>query len=274
MNPFVHHRDAGPQKAFHVSSTDSSSRSHHTKCKRFEVQHATTIITPHKRPRPGRRRLSLHNLPLSSSRIVLFVIMIISVLCMQTEAADHPGLHGRALQGHFVDGRIQFDHDFAPQPALHRRDDPVSTDTASTTTAAEVAVTSSSSDSPTTTTSLPRAFDAGFGTNYTQPSCPTFLRSMVSNATFISCAPFSLLLQVRHLLSQEAPPSEPFLKTNLPSAELNVLLRRDALRLQHNRCPRRILLCRFPHLFSPHVLLRRHPPLLHRLPRRLQQRKP
>ncbi|KAF6230310.1 hypothetical protein HO133_004650 [Letharia lupina] len=125
----------------------------------------------------------------------LFMAMIFSVLCMPTEAAEHPGSQSRAVKGPFVDGRILFDHEAAPQPALHRRDDSVSTDTASTTTAAEVAVTSSSSDPSTTPTSLPRAFDGGFGTNFTQPSCPTFLRSMVSNDTFISCVPFSLLLQ-------------------------------------------------------------------------------
>ncbi|KAF6240517.1 hypothetical protein HO173_001185 [Letharia columbiana] len=125
----------------------------------------------------------------------LFMAMIFSELCMPTEAAEHPGSQSRAVKGHFVDGRIMFDHKAAPQPALHRRDDSASTDTASTTTAAEVAVTSSSSDSSTTPTSLPRAFDGGFGTNFTQPSCPTFLRSMVSNDTFISCVPFSLLLQ-------------------------------------------------------------------------------
>ncbi|KAL9075912.1 MAG: hypothetical protein Q9161_001306 [Pseudevernia consocians] len=114
---------------------------------------------------------------------------------MPTEATEHPESQSRAVKGHFVDGRIIFDHNAAPQPALHRRDDPASTDTASMTTAPEAAATSSSSDSSTTTTSLPRAFDGGFGTNFTQPSCPTFLRSMVNNDTFISCVPFSLLLQ-------------------------------------------------------------------------------
>ena len=197
MNRSEDHRNAGLQGGFNVSTTDDSFQSHHTKCKREEMQHAATIIIAHKRPRPGRRRLSMHYLPLSMAQIFFFLIIFMSVLCMPTEATEHPESQSRAVKGHFVDGRIIFDHNAAPQPALHRRDDPASTDTASVTTASEAAATSSSSDSSTTTTSLPRAFDGGFGTNFTQPSCPTFLRSMVNNDTFISCVPFSLLLQVR-----------------------------------------------------------------------------
>lgn len=200
MNRSEDHKDAGLQEDINVLSLDVPSLSHHTKCGREEVQHAATITTPRKRPRPGRRRLSRHHLPLSLTQISLFVTIFLSVLSMPTEAAEHPGSQSRAVKDHFVDGRIMFDHKHAPQPALHRRDNPVSTTTAPTITAAEAAVTSSTSDSSTPTIiSLPRAFDGGFGTNYTQPSCPTFLRSMVNNDTFISCVPFSLLLQVRHL---------------------------------------------------------------------------
>lgn len=49
---------------------------------------------------------------------------------------------------------------------------------------------------PTATGPLPTPFDAGLGTNYTQQSCPTFLRSMLNNDTFSACLPLSLLLQV------------------------------------------------------------------------------
>lgn len=57
-----------------------------------------------------------------------------------------------------------------------------------------------------TITTLPKPFDGGFGTNYTQPSCPTFLKAFSTNTTFISCLPFSLLLQVRksHLTYEES----------------------------------------------------------------------
>ncbi|KAM0796163.1 hypothetical protein BDR22DRAFT_893502 [Usnea florida] len=118
-----------------------------------------------------------------------------SLLCKPTEAAHDPGSQSRAVKSHFVDARIMFDRNLAPQPGLRPRDDQASTDTASATTTSEVAVSSPSSDATTTTTTLPKAFDGGFGTNYTQPSCPTFLRSMIDNATFASCVPFSLLLQ-------------------------------------------------------------------------------
>lgn len=49
---------------------------------------------------------------------------------------------------------------------------------------------------PTPTGPLPKPFDGGLGTNYTQQSCPTFLRSMLNNETFSACLPLSLLLQV------------------------------------------------------------------------------
>lgn len=51
-----------------------------------------------------------------------------------------------------------------------------------------------------TITTLPKPFDGGFGTNYTQSSCPTFLKAFSTNTTLLSCLPFSLLLQVRKSL--------------------------------------------------------------------------
>lgn len=48
----------------------------------------------------------------------------------------------------------------------------------------------------TTGSSLPRPFDSGLGNNYTQPNCPIFINNFLRNDTFISCHPFSLLLQV------------------------------------------------------------------------------
>ncbi|KAL8759225.1 MAG: hypothetical protein Q9199_000912 [Rusavskia elegans] len=43
--------------------------------------------------------------------------------------------------------------------------------------------------------SLPRPFDTGLGSNYTQDSCPRFMNNFLRNETFTSCLPFSLLLQ-------------------------------------------------------------------------------
>ncbi|KAL9604030.1 MAG: hypothetical protein Q9219_000792 [cf. Caloplaca sp. 3 TL-2023] len=42
---------------------------------------------------------------------------------------------------------------------------------------------------------LPHPFDTGLGNNYTQPNCPIFINNFLRNDTFISCVPFSLLLQ-------------------------------------------------------------------------------
>ena len=173
MNRSEDYRYVRPQEGCNVDFIDASSLSYHEKCKREEVQYAAIKTIPHERPRPGRRRLSMHRLPLSLTQIFLLATMILSVLCQPIEAVEHPGSQSRAVEGHFVDGRITFDQDPVPQPVLQPRQ-----------------------DSSTTTATLPRAFDSGFGTNYTQPSCPTFLRSMVNNETFISCVPFSLLLQV------------------------------------------------------------------------------
>ncbi|KAL8834214.1 MAG: hypothetical protein Q9170_003871 [Blastenia crenularia] len=47
----------------------------------------------------------------------------------------------------------------------------------------------------TSSSSLPRPFDTGLGNNYTQPNCPIFLNNLLRNDTFVSCLPFSLLLQ-------------------------------------------------------------------------------
>lgn len=65
----------------------------------------------------------------------------------------------------------------------------------------------SSSDSATRTTStvvntspitIPRAFDtaqlSGSGSNFTSATCPQFMRTFLSNSSFQSCVPFSLLL--------------------------------------------------------------------------------
>lgn len=213
------HRHVGLQECFSVLGTDTSSLSRRTKCKKEEVRRAAMTGIPHERPRPGRRRLSMHHLPLSLTRFCLFLTMVLSVLCKPIEAVEHPGSQSRAVKGHFVDGGIIFDQISVPQPVLHRRDDRESTDAASTTTAAEASQTPNA-DSSTTTVSLPRAFDGGFGTNYTQPSCPTFLRSMVNNDTFISCVPFSLLLQVCPSYRKNLPLE----RLISPFPELNVLL--------------------------------------------------
>lgn len=60
--------------------------------------------------------------------------------------------------------------------------------------------------------SLPTPFDTGFNNNITT-SCATFMNSMLSNATFKSCLPFSLLLQV-HPTSNTHPSLPPTIPSN------------------------------------------------------------
>ena len=66
-------------------------------------------------------------------------------------------------------------------------------------TASQTATTTSSSASAVSTTQaaspLPSPFDQGFSGNITD-SCQSFMDDMLTNATFKSCLPFSLLLQV------------------------------------------------------------------------------
>lgn len=273
MNRLEDDRYAGHQALFSISSMESFFPSRHITYNSQEMRVAATITKSQRISRPGRRRRSVYRVPLSLTTILLSIVMTLSMLCKPTEAAHDPGSQSRAVKGHFVDGRIMFDRNLAPRPELRRRDDQTSTDTASATTTPEVAGSSSSSDA-TTTTTLPTAFDGGFGTNYTQPSCPTFLRSMISNATFASCVPFSLLLQV----CRSSPlPSK---KIPIPNSltfhppEFHVLLRRDPVPLHHHRRPQRLVLRLLPHLLLSHVFFRPHPPLQQRLPGRLQQPEP
>jgi hypothetical protein len=86
-------------------------------------------------------------------------------------------------------------------------------------------------DVPTEPSPLPKPFDGGLGTNYTQQSCPTFLRSMLGNETFSACLPLSVLLQVCHIdrvrqlrwlilgrtRCLSSPPPNPTRRSNKPS---------------------------------------------------------
>ncbi len=82
--------------------------------------------------------------------------------------------------------------------------------------------TTSGSTSDPIVASLPKPFDGGFGTNYTQQTCPAFLKSFSTNQTFISCLPFSLLLQVSKSHGSMATPwansarRTPYLSSTLP----------------------------------------------------------
>ncbi|KAI5207870.1 hypothetical protein E4T39_01820 [Aureobasidium subglaciale] len=57
------------------------------------------------------------------------------------------------------------------------------------------AVGSSSTTSASSSDALPRPFDTGLGNNFTTSSCPAFFKDFLSDDTFNSCIPLSLLLQ-------------------------------------------------------------------------------
>ena len=170
--------------------------------------------------RPGRRRWHIASMPVSAMLSVLLLLC----LCAPAFAAHRPGFHERRPK---VEGR-ENDIIFDPrQPPLERRQfnlEPSSskerraTKTSSRSAPSSTAEAEATETPESTTTNgiasapmpsgfmLPKAFDGGLGTNFTQPSCPTFLKEMIRNETFISCLPFSVLLQVGPRLSENREP--------------------------------------------------------------------
>ncbi len=188
------------------------------------------------RPRPGRRRPSRKlacrrsTIPIPIT-IVHSILVFLSLLCTTTAFAAGSGW-GEAERSTLAQmarrGEILVDRRPAPAARvdLHPRQagDPSgssglvsSTSTASFSVSTLAATTlssttgtpaSSATTAPSSTESpmsvspstpyspLPSPFDTSLGNNFTNPSCPTFFQSFLSNSTFKSCLPFSLLLQV------------------------------------------------------------------------------
>lgn len=176
---------------------------------------------PHIRPRPGRRRGSFQhgfrNIP-----VLFATVLLVCTLCAPASAiaARRPVYEGRFERGDLVEDsqmgqvpeEILFDHRPSPVALYRRQDDH---DGLSSTSGGKKASTASaiSSPSPTSTddssvdgeiqtappstnSPLPIPFDGGLGTNFTESSCSTFMKSMITNKTFTNCLPFSVLLQV------------------------------------------------------------------------------
>lgn len=181
---------------------------------------------PRTRPRPARRRRICSYLHSSFPWTLALTLLVLLSSCCATAHAANAGTRlprTHPVRTRFVSGDIIFDDRPAPQPALYRRAETSSiaapTQTKESPAAAASSTASSSSSatsiesSPTDSTApLPRPFDGGLGTNYTQPSCPTFLKSMISNDSFTSCLPFSLLVQV-----SSTPPNPTDIATNINS---------------------------------------------------------
>lgn len=158
------------------------------------------------------------------------VMLVLLTLCSSVDAVSQGGQHRRRIASarSVTKGEtILFDH--SPSPVAHlerrqvesekpsestslKRESFSSTASAAGKSATGTVVTPSDGSASTTSlagsnptavigvppsdSTIPKPFDGGIGTNYTQPSCPTFLRSFLNNDTFTSCVPLSLLLQV------------------------------------------------------------------------------
>ena len=173
------------------------------------------------------RRISFRYLQLSFYALV-YAILILSIRVAAADETVQPDQYGRRAGdlGATQEEEILLDH--SPQPMIpyaniEKRQDLFNSlkatsgggekQTTSSTrrlifdatataipSPSSASLSSSTASAPTpesTITTLPKPFDGGFGTNYTQSSCPTFLKAFSTNTTFISCLPFSLLLQVR-----------------------------------------------------------------------------
>ncbi|KAL2412708.1 hypothetical protein ABEF95_003122 [Exophiala dermatitidis] len=71
----------------------------------------------------------------------------------------------------------------------------ISTDTSAPSNHPDAVSTSISPTVTVVTTPLPSPFDTSIGSNFTDSSCPKFFSKFLSNSTFQSCVPISLLLQ-------------------------------------------------------------------------------
>lgn len=179
----------------------------------------------------GRRRsrgIGFRYLQLSFFALV-YAILILSIrgaAAYETVQPDQYGRRARDLGGAAQEEEILLDHSLQPMipcAKIEKRQDLFNSlkatsggsekQTSSSTrrltfdatataipSPSSASLSSSTASAPTpesTITTLPKPFDGGFGTNYTQSSCPTFLKAFSTNTTLISCLPFSLLLQVR-----------------------------------------------------------------------------
>lgn len=162
---------------------------------------------------------------------LLCAILILSIRGAAADATVQPGQYGRRARSLAAAQEEEILLDHSPQPMIpfanieKRQDlfnslkttsggsekqtssttrrltfDATATAISSSTSASLPSSTASAPTPESTITTLPKPFDGGFGTNYTQSSCPTFLKAFSTNTTFTSCLPFSLLLQVRKSL--------------------------------------------------------------------------
>lgn len=199
-----------------------------------------------------------HHTPLTLTTLLMWMILVLSTWSISVDAAYQQGQHRRRLAHRNLPDRNQeilFDR--SPPPVGNHierrqaesegsekstsleRESFSSTASAVDKSATGTIVTPSDSSASTTSpagssstsvigapisdSAVPKPFDGGIGTNYTQQSCPTFLRSFLSNDTVISCVPLSLLLQVGK------DGTKPFYNSWLTGLELGVFLCRNKI---------------------------------------------
>lgn len=169
----------------------------------------TFLGSPHIRSQLDRRRKNSYMLHTSFVHTLALFLFLLLSLCSPTHAAD-AGTGATRLQkirGRFILRGNTYNGPSASQLAIYRRqqggdelaageNDTISKPSVSSSTASDPTPSSIESAPVDSSSPLPTPFDGGLGKNYTQPSCPAFLKNMINNDTFVQCLPFSLLLQV------------------------------------------------------------------------------
>lgn len=167
------------------------------------------LRSPHTGRQLDRRRKNGYMLRTSFVHTLALFLLVLLSLCGPAHAAD-AGTGATRLQkirGRFILRGDTFNELSASQPDIYRRqqggderaageNDTITKPSASSGRASDSTPSSIASAPVDSSSPLPTPFDGGLGKNYTQPSCPTFLKAMINNDTFVPCLPFSLLLQV------------------------------------------------------------------------------
>ena len=125
---------------------------------------------------------------LSKFTSLLLLISFVSVVC----AAADQNQEGMERRRSFADLGARRLMERAAQATGEEEEESASTTTPTISEISSTAIPSA------TTTVLPQPFDTTLGNNFTSESCPRFFTDFLSDETFRSCYPFSLLLQTSH----------------------------------------------------------------------------
>lgn len=137
-------------------------------------------------PTVQRKACKISNRRSGFSMFTLFAILV-SLLSVVSASADPQPTPAESRQTFADLGARRLMERAAAETATEEKSSPSTT----------VEVTSAALASATTTV-LPQPFDTTLGNNFTSNGCPKFFVSFLSDATFQSCYPFSLLLQTSH----------------------------------------------------------------------------